>query len=673
MLDIIKDLRPIIAWLHIHPYWTGLAAFFIAFSESTALLGVIIPGSVIMTAVGSLIGTGVLAPIPIFIAAMLGALGGDILSFWLGYHFKQRLYQIWPLTRYPKIVEQGKVFFKKHGGKSIFLGRFAGPMRAVVPMVAGSMNFPTKRFLIADVLSAIGWAPAYMLPGILLGAASVELAPATAMRFIVIVLAWLLALWCLAWLIKLSLGYMSRLCNLLMEKWWNFMRAHNTLRPITTLLQNPDHPEKHGQLTLGFFTLFCSVLFLILSYSVYTHGMLTDWNGATLHLFSSFRHAQLDKIIVGITFIGEVPVILSILFVVFAWLAYRGRWWAALHWMGNGVLTAGAIWVLKKLIHNPRPFADTIIRPTSSFPSAHVTLTVAIFGFLAALIASELPIKKRFWVYLPVIILAFIIACSRLYLGTHWLTDVIGALLLGSACVMFSTLAYRRKKHEHLVIGGLIISTGFALIIGWSAYFNFEYTTQLHNYTPHWTQTTISPQQWWQQQKPLLPLYQKTRLGHPQSLINLQIYGPVQQLVKRLQKQGWQLQPSLSIFTEINRIAKKQAHPRLPFLSQVVKGYRPSFILLKRNGKEKLLVLRLWKTHSNLSAKLYIGSLQYQIPKHHWLIKHDVKSIGPQNTVIEQFSKQLTRYTQRMVNYPSIRHLASNHGETRANILLLKA
>lgn len=674
-MHLLPDLKPLISWLHHHPAWSGIVALFISFTESTAFIGVVIPGTVIMTALGTLIGAGVLEAKIIFPWAIVGAIAGDAISFWIGRHFKGRLRHTWPLTRFPNMLHKGEDFFKKHGGKSIFLGRFAGPTRAMIPMVGGMMNFPTKRFIFADVFSAICWAPVYMLPGILIGAASVELAPDTATRLILIILAWLLGLWLVGWLIKLCLGYVLRTMNLILDKSWQTMRNHKTLHPFTIALQNPSNPDGHGQLTLGILTLIAGLLFVCLACNVALHGGITDWNAPIYHLFRSFRSPTLDSIMVGITFLGDVPVILTTLFFVFAWLAYRSRWWAALHCLGNGILAAGCVFTIKKLFQYPRPPGVAVIRNTASFPSAHVTLLVMLFGFLATLIASELPKEKRHWVYLPVILLVLLIGSTRLYLGAHWFTDILGGFLLGTACVMLTSLSYRRRKVDKIAVHGLLITTLLGVVIGLTTFFYFEYSKQLHNYTPTWPAINLSKTSWWQQTKPVLPLYQHNRLGHATGIYNIQWYGTLDTLTQSLAGHSWKKEPKRDVVSIINRIAAKDTEPKLPFLPQLMRGQIPTVVFTQPAGTEQLLVLRLWPIHPSLAPnekQFYIGSLLYRIPRHHWLIHHPIPKMIAQNNLLTKLAAVQSQFRHRTVNYESKTNLFANPGQQRADILLIQ-
>jgi undecaprenyl-diphosphatase len=171
----------LLEWVRQNPDWAGLVVFGVALAESLAIVGVLVPGVIILLGAGALIGAGVLDFWVITAWAVAGAIVGDGLSYWLGHHFEY-LTARWRWFRlHPDHLERGIRFFQDYGDISIALGRFFGPIRAIVPLVAGLMRMPPKRFFIANVLSALVWAPAYLAPGILLG----ELGSGDDLRYLV--------------------------------------------------------------------------------------------------------------------------------------------------------------------------------------------------------------------------------------------------------------------------------------------------------------------------------------------------------------------------------------------------------------------------------------------------------------------------------------------------------
>jgi membrane protein DedA with SNARE-associated domain len=148
-----------------HQAWAPLIAGGLAFGESLAIVSLIIPATAILVALGALIGASEIAFIPIWIGAAVGAALGDWLSYWVGLKLENTARSIWPLSRYPQIIERGEAFFKRWGVWSIFIGRFFGPVRAIIPFVAGTFEMPWLSFQLANWTSAFVWAFALLAPG----------------------------------------------------------------------------------------------------------------------------------------------------------------------------------------------------------------------------------------------------------------------------------------------------------------------------------------------------------------------------------------------------------------------------------------------------------------------------------------------------------------------------
>ena len=96
---------------------------------------------------------------------MRNAAARDIAAYWLALVFKDRLLQMWPLAGHPDLVRRSVAFFNKWGMLAVFVGRFFGPFRAVVPLIAGLNAMPWLNFQIANVASAALWAAGILLPG----------------------------------------------------------------------------------------------------------------------------------------------------------------------------------------------------------------------------------------------------------------------------------------------------------------------------------------------------------------------------------------------------------------------------------------------------------------------------------------------------------------------------
>jgi membrane protein DedA with SNARE-associated domain len=145
--------------------WAPFVVAGLAFGESIAILSLFVPATVILIAIGALIGVAGLEFWQIWLGAAVGAVIGDSVSYWIGRRFKRAALEAWPLNRHPAMVERGERFFDRLGPWAVFVGRFFGPARAVVPLIAGIFAMPAILFQSANVASALVWAFALLAPG----------------------------------------------------------------------------------------------------------------------------------------------------------------------------------------------------------------------------------------------------------------------------------------------------------------------------------------------------------------------------------------------------------------------------------------------------------------------------------------------------------------------------
>jgi len=158
-------IQPTLDFVEAHSTWAVVIMFVTAFGESFAFISLLFPGTSLLIAAGALMAAGSLPYFPILAGAVIGAVLGDTVSFWIGHRFGGGIARVWPFTRSPHLLPSGIRFFARHGGKSVFIGRFLGPMRAVVPLAAGVMRMHRGRFWFANVTSALVWAPMLLFAG----------------------------------------------------------------------------------------------------------------------------------------------------------------------------------------------------------------------------------------------------------------------------------------------------------------------------------------------------------------------------------------------------------------------------------------------------------------------------------------------------------------------------
>ncbi|WP_251366273.1 DedA family protein [Coxiella-like endosymbiont of Rhipicephalus sanguineus] len=172
----------------------------------------------------------------------------------------------------------GEAFFKKHGGKSILIGRFVGPVRSSVPLIAGLLKMSWPRFFLAAIPSAILWAIAYLLPGVLIGTVSLQLPRHVTTTFILTGLAIIVLVWLVFGAIQRSFSYLISMVNDAIDRLWQWLYLHHSSRFLLRLITNRRIPTDHHQLTmllLAFLSLCC---FFVLFIVVATLGPATNFN-----------------------------------------------------------------------------------------------------------------------------------------------------------------------------------------------------------------------------------------------------------------------------------------------------------------------------------------------------------------------------------------------------------
>jgi membrane protein DedA with SNARE-associated domain len=162
-------LSDITDFISMHPHYAAWAVFGLAFSEAIPIIGTVVPGSTLIVAISALALEAHISLWLLLVAATLGAIVGDGTSFWLGQRFHRQVLQRWPLNRFPRLIARSEAFFNRYGGASVFLARFTAVVRAFVPLIAGIVQMPARQFYVANILSAVVWAPAHVFPGVMFG------------------------------------------------------------------------------------------------------------------------------------------------------------------------------------------------------------------------------------------------------------------------------------------------------------------------------------------------------------------------------------------------------------------------------------------------------------------------------------------------------------------------
>jgi undecaprenyl-diphosphatase len=654
-------LNELLHWIQAHPNWAGLFVLLVAALESFLVIGLFMPGTVIMFGIGAMIAAGTMELVPTLIWSTIGAIIGDGSSYLIGRYYHQRLRVMWPFRKYPHMISRGVDFFHQHGGKSIVMARFVGPVRPLLPAVAGMLDMPAKRFFMFNTLSAVLWAPAYIFPGVLFGA-SLGVAAEIAGRLALLLIILVALLWFSWWLVQRIARSLQPHAHAVQLGILDWSRRHERLQPLTAALLDPQHPEARGMTVLTALLVIASWALLTLIGSPTTGGPLYDVDLYLFHQLQALRSPLGDKLMVAITGLGSGLVLYGFALLLGAWLLWQRRWRVTLHW----AITVACVGLLTQALKNHMavarpPLVDTTAM-SYAFPSAHASVSVAVFGFLAVAVARELRSNWHWLPYSMAMFLIIAISFSRLYLGVHWLSDILGGLSLGLLWVALMGIAYRQHPAPPIAARVFTPVALVALLSISSLYTARHFNENLAFYQPQpAAKENISRADWLSAGWENLPAFRDAFESKRNFPLNVQWLAPRATLERQLRDQGWQTPHTTDMAGLLDLFSSDAGLFELPVLPQVHRGNTQQ-ILLARTLDDHLLILRLWDSglrESGTEAPLWIGSATYLYIEERFGLLRFLRTDPDFDSALQQFADILhddyaVRRRQREVSLPPV-------------------
>lgn len=604
-------LQAVLDWIALHPTWAGVVVFAVAMSESLVLVGMFIPGAALLVGMGALIALGGLELFPILVWAAAGAVVGDGISFWIGYIYRDRLRQMWPFSKHPQMLARGEAFFLKHGGKSVVIGRFVGPIRAIIPTVAGIMGMSPLRFTLVNVLSAMAWAPAYVLPGMVIGT-SLGLASQVAARLGILLVLIVAGVWLVVWGVRALFNFYQPRAEATVNRWLEWGRSHPRTGRLAVALLDPARPEAAALTALAMMLIFAAWFFLTLLLMVVDEAALAAIDEATFQILQTLRTAWADDFMVGVSLLGDKQVTLPLTLAVAAWLASQKLWRAAGHWLGAIGFAALVTMLLSHVLKLPRAVSIDTALSEAAAPSGHLAIAAVMYGFAAVMLAHALPLARR-WIPTAVAAVAITaIAVARLYLGVHSLSDVVGALVLGLMWVALLGTGYRRHALRPVpprATAGVMVAT---LTLAGALHIQLHHEQALARYVPPPPIKTFSTAHWWEQEWQFLDVLRVDPQGQALQPLNVQWAGRLAQVRSMLREGGWLDAQTFTLSHALRVLTPEPELTNLPILPLSHNGHKDALTMIKPGaaGVPQHL-LRLWPADAQLNdgTPLWVGSV----------------------------------------------------------------
>jgi len=430
-----NELLPSLQSMGLWGYWVvGI----LAFGEALVLTSAFAPGTVVVVFGGALVAQGLYDFGDMIWFVAIGTILGAEVSFRIGSR-GTNMFQEGRRVFSPAHLERGKRFFVKYGAPGIILGHFFGPLRPIIPVVAGLSGMSRRRFFLWNVVGGLAYAVILLSVGYFFGTA-IDLFSPTMTRaglFSIAVLLALAILWFIAAKLRKTLPFFA-----------------SVLRSVGQAIEdNPDvralvgrHPALFrflsGRLSRDAFTglpvtiLASAFGYFLLLYAGSTLDFVTQSQIVAVDvrvasLLSAFRDPGLVRFFTMVTAIGYWKVIITLVIAVSAVMLLRRRpyylpgLWLTL--IGNQLTVP----LLKNIFARPRPEMAVYAESSFSFPSGHSAASVAFFGFLTYVLIRE-RIGPIFVSVLIGATLVFLIGLSRIYLVEHYLSDVLNGYLVGA-------------------------------------------------------------------------------------------------------------------------------------------------------------------------------------------------------------------------------------------------
>lgn len=435
----IDQILPSLAAFGMLAYWSiGLAAAL----ESFILIGLFLPGTLVVDAAGFLVQRGFLDFSDLVWFVAIGSIVGGAATYWVGRHTQQGMIGRWNVEAVPAYT-RAEYLLVQNGGFALGLGRFFGPVAAFVPFVAAVAGMDRRRFHFWNIVGSIHYAFGHVGFGYLIGAGFTRVSPMLTRAALFV-----LAVSILAFVL-----------------WWVLRRFDRALPPLLTLAGAlVGQVENHDRMSLigrrypriarfivarldrrRFVGLPASLLALVFVY------LFALWVGLALDFVQAEPIVQIDarfaqlmhlfwtplliQVFTAFTALGDTQVVVALLALAMLWLLLTSR---AIFLLGLAAALGSdlvSVTLLKTVFGRPRSMLGYFAETSGSFPSGHAALSVAFYGMLFYLLWRTRRLGPVTATFLAGI-LALLIGLSRLYLVEHYLSDVLAGWLLGGLCLV---------------------------------------------------------------------------------------------------------------------------------------------------------------------------------------------------------------------------------------------
>lgn len=423
----------------------GTVALAIVFAvpalEASAFVGFLFPGEIAVLLGGVLAYQGRVPLLAVILAAVLGAFIGDTVGYFVGRRWGRRILRVL-IKRVPILghqvdehLDKAEAYMHRRGGSAVFLGRFTAALRVMVPGLAGMANMPYPRFAVYNAAGGFVWGTAFVLLGYFAGAAWRRVAGVAGKVGLVLLSVILLGLLVDRSLRSIREGGRSVADHLAALRPAAWVRRRVPVQSAWLARRvDPRTPTGFLLSVVVVTGALCAWVFVGLTQDVVAHEEAVRFDPGVERFAVAQRAEWATGVMKTVTWLGSSAVLVPVLVLVGGYFLLRRHDWRPGAKLAAAFVGALVLYdVIKVAVDRPRPPVPLrLVGATGwSFPSGHATQALAFWGMVALVASGRRSPAKRWLVWAGAVLVALLVGASRIYLGAHWFTDVLGGYALG--------------------------------------------------------------------------------------------------------------------------------------------------------------------------------------------------------------------------------------------------
>jgi membrane-associated phospholipid phosphatase len=401
--------------------------------------------------------------------------------------------------------------------------------------------------------------------------------------------------------------------------------GHPLARAVLPLL-DPARREPMTLLVSAVLLVAGAWLFLGVVEDVVTKDVLIDVDRAVYRFLQALRSRWGDDVMVTITELAGAQSMIAVIAAVALWFAVTRRFHTLAYWLAAAGFAQVLVWSLKYALGRARPETAYARIDEFSLPSGHAAMSMVVFGFLAFLLGHGKPASRQTAFAVTAALIAVLVAFSRIYLGAHWLSDVIASFGLGLAWIALLGIAYTEHVHEGTIRATptLLIVCVTLLLVG-GTYASMHHERDVARYATTATVRTLPIGEWrdggWQG----LPTARTEMAGGPEEPFSVQWAATRDTISDTLAKAGWARPAPWISSATLLWLLPSTPIAALPVLPRFDQGQPPALTRIRPIDARTRLVMRLWRvaeaaddTSPALRVPIWTGMITREHSRPEW-------------------------------------------------------